>query len=209
MVGRCKVEGFAYVVHCHVFAPQHEARRDRAWVGLIENRVRWGFHATALTALARRSCAAVIACRISQIGTSTVGTNDQGACCIAAEPGPGKSCTGEPSADVMPKVIASTRSAAPNRFQAAIAAVWRAPPSFRSHNTGTATTPVIMSPQAALYGNGPVSRPSAARMRNSTAKTRTILSATVTGIGMLSIASRAAGHVVASAAARSGTSTKN
>src|SRR5262245_40424330 len=121
MVGRCKVEGFAYVVHCHVFAPQHEARRDRAWVGLIENRVRWGFHATALTALARRSCTAMIACRISQIGTSTVGTNDQGACCIASEPGPEKSCKGGPSVYVRPKAIGSRRSAAPNRFQAAIA----------------------------------------------------------------------------------------
>jgi hypothetical protein len=39
----------------------------------------------------------MIACRINQIGTSTVGTNDQGACCIASEPGPGKSCKGEPS----------------------------------------------------------------------------------------------------------------
>src|SRR5438876_8286045 len=70
-------------------------------------------------------------------------------------------------------------------------------------------TPVMMSPQAALYGNGPVSRPSAASKRNSTAKTRTILSATITGIGMLSIALRVAGHAVASAAARSGTATKS
>src|SRR5262245_115267 len=67
----------------------------------------------------------------------------------------------------------------------------------------------MMSPQAALWGNGPVRRCSAASMRNNTAKTRTILSATITGIGMLSIASRAAGHAVASAAARSGTSTKS
>src|SRR5438067_1727768 len=67
----------------------------------------------------------------------------------------------------------------------------------------------MMSPQAALYGNGPVSRPSAASMRNSTANTRTILSATITGIGMLSIALHAAGHAVASAAARSGTATNS
>src|SRR5262249_46277520 len=207
--GRCKVEGFAYVVHCQAFAPQHEVRRDRAWVGLIENRVRCGSHATALTALARRSCTAMIACRISQIGTSTVGTNDQGACCIAFEPGLGKSCKGEPSADVTPKAIASTRSAAPNRFHAPIAAARRAPPSFRSHSPGTAATPVMMSPQAALYGNGPVSRPSAASIRNSTAKMRTILSATITGNGMLSIALRAAGHAVANATARSGTATKS
>ena len=45
----------------------------------------------------------MIACRISQIGTSTVGTNDHGACCIASEPGPANSCKGEPSAEVMPK----------------------------------------------------------------------------------------------------------
>ena len=32
---------------------------------------------------ARRSCAAIIPCRISQSGTSTVGTNDQGTRCIA------------------------------------------------------------------------------------------------------------------------------
>src|SRR5262249_23025989 len=78
-----------------------------------------------------RSCTAMIACRMSQIGTSTVGMNDHGGYCIASEPGPAKSCTGDPSADVAPKTIASTRSAVPNRFQAAIAAVWRAPPSFR------------------------------------------------------------------------------
>jgi hypothetical protein len=36
--------------------------------------------------LARRNRTAMIACRISQIGTSTVGTKDQGACCIASEP---------------------------------------------------------------------------------------------------------------------------
>src|SRR5262245_24285890 len=46
-------------------------------------------------------------------------------------------------------------------------------------------------------------------MRNSTANTRTILRATMVDIGMLSIAWRAAGHVAASAAARSGTITKN
>src|SRR5262245_31386861 len=150
----------------------------------------------------------MIACRISQIGTSTVGTNDQGAYCIASEPGPAKICNGEPSDEVMPKAIAATRSAAPNRFQAAIAVVWRAA-SFSSHSTGTATTPVMMSPQAALYGNGPVSRPSAASRRNSTAKTRTMLSATITGIGMLSIALRAAGQTVASAVASSGTTTNS
>jgi hypothetical protein len=82
--------------------------------------------ATALAAwpsLARQSCTAMFACRISQIGTSTVGTNDHGACRMASEPGPGNNCKGEPSADVTPKAIASTRSAAPNRFQAAIAVV--------------------------------------------------------------------------------------
>ncbi len=31
----------------------------------------------------------MIACRINQIGTRTVGTKDHGACCIASEPGPG------------------------------------------------------------------------------------------------------------------------
>src|SRR5262245_39740621 len=46
-------------------------------------------------------------------------------------------------------------------------------------------------------------------MRNSTAKTRTILSATITGIGMLSIALRPVGHALASAAVRSGTTTKS
>jgi hypothetical protein len=45
-------------------------------------------------------------------------------------------------------------------------------------------------------------------MRKSTAKIRTILSATITGNGMLSIALRAVGHAVANAAARSGTTTK-
>jgi hypothetical protein len=57
-----------------------------------------GHQATSLAAWpswARRSCTAMIACRISQIGTSTVGTKDQGACCIASEPGPGKNCKGE------------------------------------------------------------------------------------------------------------------
>src|SRR5262249_15640773 len=157
--------------------------------------------ATALAAwptLARRSCTAMIACRMSQIGTSTVGTNDQGTCCIACEPGPGNSCKGEPSAEVTPKAIANTRSAAPEKVQAPTAAVWRAPASsLSSHNTDTATTPVMMSPHAALYGNGPVSRPSAASTRNSTAKIRTTLSATITGIGILSNASRARGHAVA------------
>ncbi len=46
-------------------------------------------------------------------------------------------------------------------------------------------------------------------MRNSTAKTRTMLSATITGIGMLRIALHAAGHAVASPVARSGATTKN
>jgi hypothetical protein len=68
--------------------------------------------------------------------------------------------------------------------------------------------PVIMSPHAALCGNGPLSRPSTANIRKSTANTRTTLSATITGIGMLSIASRAASHLAASAAARRGTPTK-
>ena len=54
-----------------------------------------------------------------------------------------------------------------------------------------------------------MSRPAVASMRNITAKTRTILSATITAVGMLSIALRAAGHVVAIAAARSGTATKS
>src|SRR5262245_5377012 len=67
----------------------------------------------------------------------------------------------------------------------------------------------MMSPQAALYGNGPESRPSAASTRNSTAKTRTILSATITGVGMLSIAWRGAGHAAAIAAASSGTATNS
>jgi hypothetical protein len=31
----------------------------------------------------------MIACRMSHIGTNTVGTNDHGACCIASEPGRG------------------------------------------------------------------------------------------------------------------------
>src|SRR5262245_39219228 len=66
-----------------------------------------------------------------------------------------------------------------------------------------------MSPQAALYGNGPVSRPSAASMRNSTPSTRTTLSETITDIGRLSIALRAAGQLVASTAASSGAATKN
>src|SRR5262245_28796024 len=59
-----------------------------------------GPQATTLAAwgsLARRSCTAMIPCRISQMGTSTVGMNDQGAYCIASEPGPGKSCKGDPS----------------------------------------------------------------------------------------------------------------
>jgi hypothetical protein len=74
----------------------------------------------------------MIACRMSQIGTSIVGTNDQGMCCMASEPGLANNCKGEPSADVMPKAIASTRSVAPNRFHAAIAGVLRTPPSFSS-----------------------------------------------------------------------------
>jgi hypothetical protein len=56
-------------------------------------------------------------------GTSPVGTKDHGACCVAAEPGVENSCKADPSADVMPKPIAKTRSAAPNKFQAAIAVV--------------------------------------------------------------------------------------
>src|SRR4029077_242832 len=46
----------------------------------------------------------MIACKINQNGTSTVGTNDHGSCCIAAEPGPVKTCKAEPSADVTPSV---------------------------------------------------------------------------------------------------------
>src|SRR6516225_197007 len=99
----------------------------------------------------------MIACKINQNGTSTVGTNDHGSCCIAAEPGPVKICKGEPSADVTPSVIASARSAAPNKFQAAIALARLVPSCLTSHSSGTATTPVMMSPQPAKTGNGPES----------------------------------------------------
>src|SRR5262249_9597099 len=100
--------------------------------------------------LARRSCTAMIACRISQSGTSTVGTNDQGGYCIASEPGPGKICKGEPSDDGMPKAIARPSSAVPNRLQAGVGGAGGAAPAFKSHSPGTATTPVVVSPQAAL-----------------------------------------------------------
>src|SRR5215470_5232398 len=48
----------------------------------------------------------MIACNISQSGTSTVGTNDHGSCCIASEPGAvWNNCSGEPSAEVTPSVL--------------------------------------------------------------------------------------------------------
>ncbi len=41
-------------------------------------------------------CTAMIACRISPVGTSIVGTNDHGACCIASEPGRGRAARASP-----------------------------------------------------------------------------------------------------------------
>jgi hypothetical protein len=61
-------------------------------------------------ALRARSWAQIVPCMIRYGGTSTVGTNDHGRCCIAAEPGDQwKSCSGEPSADVTPRKIATSR----------------------------------------------------------------------------------------------------
>src|SRR5262249_37605495 len=71
-----------------------------------------------------------------------------------------------------------------------------------------ATTPVMMSPQPAKTGNGPESRPSAASRKNSTAKMRPILRPIISDIGTLNIALRAAGQLVAIAAAKSGRATK-
>ena len=72
---------------------------------------------------------------------------------------------------------------------------------------GNATTPVMMSPKAAKYGNGPARRPSTASRRKSTAKTRPTLSPMISGIGRPSIAARAGAQALASAAATSGVAT--
>src|SRR5215471_19353795 len=147
------------------------------------------------------------ACKISQNGTSTVGTNDHGSCCIAADPGGAvKICKGEPSADVTPRKIARTRSAVPNRFHTMIAP--ECFPSAAANNSGTARMPVMMSPQPAKNGNGPASLLCDASTKNSTANTRPKLRPIISGVGKFNSAVRTLGQAVAIAAAMSGVTTK-
>ena len=110
--GACTLAGAIGRFGCRIRA----ARSSRAETGTVSGRICgpaagrqpvtgnaaeliFGFQAITLAcwpSLTRRSCAAMIACRISQIGTSTVGTNDHGACCIASEPGPGTAAGASP-----------------------------------------------------------------------------------------------------------------
>ena len=85
---------------------------------------------------------------------------------MASEPGAGKTCNGEPAADMTPSPIAAIRSSMPKAFQRWSTVLCRAG-SRASQSSGSATTPVMMSPQPAECGNGPDNRPSAASIRNS------------------------------------------
>ena len=93
-----------------------------------------------------RSFAQMIACRIIHIGTSTVGTNDHGRCCMASEPGPGKTCSGEPA-----PTSRRGRWRRPGRACRRRSRVDRLVPRRirASQSSGSATAPVMMSPQPA------------------------------------------------------------
>ena len=90
----------------------------------------------------------MIACRTIHIGTSTVGTNDKGRRVMASEPGSGKIWNSEPGADITPSTIATTRSSMPKAFQRCSTTLFRAG-SRASQISGSATTPLMMSPQPA------------------------------------------------------------
>ena len=164
--------------------------------------------------LGRRSPARsgqMIACMIIQSGTSTVGHER-----------PGQVLHGFRAGAVMEDLQAASSvadsdaerdggdqgRAMPKAFQRCSTVVCRAG-SRASHSSGRATTPVMMSP----HGGGMRERagqPALGRQQqeDATAKTRPILRPTSSGSGRLSIARRADGQAVASAAARSGAATK-
>ena len=100
--------------------------------------------------------------------------------------GDGNISSGEPGAEAIPNATAAIRSAAPNRFQ--IIASARQPAAWRqtAHATGTAATPVMMSPQPALGANGAVRRPADQSIRNSTPRTRSTWVRMSAAIGMAS-----------------------
>jgi len=102
-------------------------------------------------------------------------------------------CNGVLGAVVIPSVTATIKSSAPNAFQRASVLSPLTVARAASQIPGTAMAAVMMSPKPAEYGNGPLRRPAAARMKNSTANTRLTFNPTRSGIGTLSKAARAAG----------------
>jgi len=78
-------------------------------------------------------------------------------------------------------------------------------PAQREPGHGQASTPVITSPQPAEVGNGPASRPSAARRRKNPPATRQTFRPIMNGIGIPSSEARTDGEIdAATAVATSG-----
>src|SRR6266496_3540530 len=112
-------------------------------------------------------------------------------------------CSGEPFAEIIPNASAATRSSMPNAFQAQTSGLLC--PRSASQATGKANTPVMTSPQPADVGNGPASRPSAARRRKNPPSTRQTFRAIRNGIGIPSSDARTDGEIhAATAVATSG-----
>src|SRR5215216_5628904 len=112
-------------------------------------------------------------------------------------------CSGEPLAEVIPSASATTRSSIPNAFQPQTSAL--PCPRSASQATGNASAPVMISPQPAEYGNGPASRPSAARSRKNPPPRRQTFRPIRKGIGIPSSVVRTDGEIeAATAAATSG-----
>src|SRR5215218_974845 len=108
-------------------------------------------------------------------------------------------CSGEPLAEVIPSASATTRSSIPNAFQPQTSAL--PCPRNASQATGNASAPVMISPQPAEYGNGPASRPSAARSRKNPPPRRQTFRPIRKGIGIPSSVLRTDGEIEAATAA--------
>ena len=86
---------------------------------------------------------------------------------MAVEPGGSKnSCSGEPGADVRPRVRAARRSSNPKLFQRRTSQRTPAPRVDSAQATGTAVAPAMISPHPALGANGAEMRPVANSNRN-------------------------------------------
>src|ERR1700730_7351860 len=100
----------------------------------------------------------------------------------------------------MPSPTAAKRSSVPKIFKNLIAPAGRFGDGATLNASGIANAPVMMSPQPAEYGNGPLRRPVAANNRNSTPSTRSALTPINNGMGIAIKVARILGYLNASAA---------